>query len=676
MKRLLSIFLCTVLAFGICVLPAHATRENPERYEEKFQKVAATYTYMWGEDDFYYYYHELGDYYSVLTDRDDPDAQPDWVLVKAWGPAQEPWFTYTLIGDRILFGEGSLPFSHDYGVYDVRRGTFSSLEGAWNSGAFPELHETVERLHIGYPIGDADMDHELTVLDATRIQRIIAALSQPEEKDEIFGYAYSTELSYVSDYDRDGERSVMDATGIQRRMADLEEVKPEYVHTTGALLGVRAFEGEPVDFELLEYRDNILDKKMSSEYAGAVIQSKAELSDFLGQSLDGYGDEFFADNALYVVRVKLSGGYESDFALADLTAKGEYLYPHFTATGYDYTKYGYTSYSDRLLLYRIDQSTAQSAKALIASAEATSPYLVQSVGVTKNAIRLSGEVMDMQPIEEGQLSSFNPQKIKASDFNFAVLNQYIDFRDFLGIPSYKYNDEYFKDHKLLVMVYKDSPVESIYSLHEIYGDYRISNEPNNTIETLYWRYDVKGELPENYIWKYAFYELTEEEAENLKTFRVQNTVGGTSENIFWASKDKFNNYYDMKYPTRILTEKDAYFYETEDKAPYYTIFYTYDEYVNSKVVSEPDPQYDEAFFKKRALLYMYLPCTCKKGTAPQVTVGSEAQLSVAPEIFFKLTMQSGEENVKNGYDFLVSVPKPSRAERYTKLNLTTVYVSS
>ena len=62
----------------------------------------------------------------------------------------------------------------------------------------------------GYLIGDADMDNDVTVLDATRIQRFLADLvtdAQINKKN--------------ADADRDGEVTILDATRIQRFLADL-----------------------------------------------------------------------------------------------------------------------------------------------------------------------------------------------------------------------------------------------------------------------------------------------------------------------------------------------------------------------------------------------------------------------------------------------------------------------
>ena len=62
----------------------------------------------------------------------------------------------------------------------------------------------------GKLMGDADDDDEVTVLDATRIQRVLADL---EQKGQYY--------NIVGDVDQDGDVTILDATAIQRWLADL-----------------------------------------------------------------------------------------------------------------------------------------------------------------------------------------------------------------------------------------------------------------------------------------------------------------------------------------------------------------------------------------------------------------------------------------------------------------------
>ena len=64
-----------------------------------------------------------------------------------------------------------------------------------------------------YLIGDADGDSELTILDATHIQRVLAGLSQTNALRD-----------YLSDVDGSGDATILDATQIQRRLAGIPSI--------------------------------------------------------------------------------------------------------------------------------------------------------------------------------------------------------------------------------------------------------------------------------------------------------------------------------------------------------------------------------------------------------------------------------------------------------------------
>ena len=62
-----------------------------------------------------------------------------------------------------------------------------------------------------YLIGDADDDGDITILDATKVQRVLADLDKDDDG------AIAQRASMVDD-----ELNIMDATVIQRYLADLE----------------------------------------------------------------------------------------------------------------------------------------------------------------------------------------------------------------------------------------------------------------------------------------------------------------------------------------------------------------------------------------------------------------------------------------------------------------------
>ena len=82
--------------------------------------------------------------------------------------------------------------SNEYGLYDVLLFKSVSYRG----------EKVIVRL------GDVDNDGELTVIDATGIQRELAGIGSTEFIED------------CADYDRDGDVSVLDATAIQRTLAE------------------------------------------------------------------------------------------------------------------------------------------------------------------------------------------------------------------------------------------------------------------------------------------------------------------------------------------------------------------------------------------------------------------------------------------------------------------------
>ena len=100
------------------------------------------------------------------------------------------------------------------------------------------IHTAPVGLNKGDKLGDADRDGDVTVMDATRIQRFLAELCDIDGKD-FSGAALTEDQLLISDADEDGDVSVMDATAIQRFMADLpthegigEDIYHEWIEAT------------------------------------------------------------------------------------------------------------------------------------------------------------------------------------------------------------------------------------------------------------------------------------------------------------------------------------------------------------------------------------------------------------------------------------------------------------
>ena len=124
-----------------------------------------------------------------------------------------------------------------------------------------------------YLIGDADRDGEITILDATRIQRRLAGLAPSDRLAD-----------YLSDVDGDRSLSILDATCIQRRLASIDnrfhkenlipwKAKITSVHTDVNSSTVQV--GTTVTFTVVEEEHEIL-----SEYEfyvdGIMISERTE----------------------------------------------------------------------------------------------------------------------------------------------------------------------------------------------------------------------------------------------------------------------------------------------------------------------------------------------------------------------------------------------------------------
>lgn len=147
----------------------------------------------------------------------------NWTLIRAHVTMVEPWSVVLskVIGDTVLSwwtpGAGQFPFG--LFVYDAAQDKFFPIEEVKPEN-YDGLNEAIKALKLGRPLGDADGDGELTVLDATMIQRDIAQLDKLPVNDKYYP-DHSDGRSYA-DADLSGEVDILDATRIQRKIAHLD----------------------------------------------------------------------------------------------------------------------------------------------------------------------------------------------------------------------------------------------------------------------------------------------------------------------------------------------------------------------------------------------------------------------------------------------------------------------
>ena len=208
MKKIVSVLLVAVLLVCICVISVGAgTVESEYLYKNKFieyeiQSLIELVQY----DEKYYHLNKDGDI--------------DWALIYAYTNLCADTPGWMLIDDRIILTNSLYyPFVYCYGVYDAEVDDFIAISENMDLSKYEGLEDILSST-VGIPIGDADLDYNLTIMDATYIQRVMAGLCEFSSRDCI-DY-YGSPLKYISDLDRDGERTIFDATAIQMKLAKVE----------------------------------------------------------------------------------------------------------------------------------------------------------------------------------------------------------------------------------------------------------------------------------------------------------------------------------------------------------------------------------------------------------------------------------------------------------------------
>lgn len=202
MKKLVSFILVFVLLLSVTITPIFAqVNESEYLYKDKFIEYNIRP------------YQELLIYHEMYYHKD-ANGEIDWVFIQARSDYHQEISVDVVLADVYIHLDSTpIPFSLGYCIYDVKKDKFFGL------GYYDEYEVAEEYInkHIGIPLGDADMDGDLTVLDATLIQRAIAKLCEFDSRDYMMaGGQYNC---YISDIDRDGERTVIDATLIQDKLA-------------------------------------------------------------------------------------------------------------------------------------------------------------------------------------------------------------------------------------------------------------------------------------------------------------------------------------------------------------------------------------------------------------------------------------------------------------------------
>ena len=180
------------------------------------------------KNNYDYNQHLYSRTYDELYYHYDENGELDWVLVYC-AVMSSPSFNYAVFGDMVYIGDWCSPYKTGGGLYDVKENRFMDLCELDDLKEYDGLWDYLYERNFMYPIGDADNDRKLTVMDATIIQKKLAGI-----KDFFYDHYYHDDmtqpghyfkikgdLNYITDIDRDGKRTIMDATAIQLKLAEL-----------------------------------------------------------------------------------------------------------------------------------------------------------------------------------------------------------------------------------------------------------------------------------------------------------------------------------------------------------------------------------------------------------------------------------------------------------------------
>lgn len=211
MKRTISMGVILTFFLIIAIIPTSAKNITPDENNVFEDRFVAEYK-LTSYDDYVYY--------EIYTEYNE-FGEAEWVLVSATTLSGTDTYIHEVIGDWVFYDNFEWsPFSFKYCIYDVEDDTFIKLSQECLD-KYEDLDSQMPLLLHANLIGDADGDKELSVMDATYIQRALAKICEFDASDDLspYHFPYSENLHYISDFDRDGERTVLDATAIQMKLA-------------------------------------------------------------------------------------------------------------------------------------------------------------------------------------------------------------------------------------------------------------------------------------------------------------------------------------------------------------------------------------------------------------------------------------------------------------------------
>ena len=197
--------------------------ENKYKYDEIIiPKVFQDYELE--NPDLVIYYNEVFEYYAHDTDSSQDESIPEYVLIYLNSNMCMDMPVGDVFGDYVLMNSsGGYPYAYGYGIFIPSTEEIYDLSVAYKMG-IEGIESVFTEVKIGKLIGDMDKDREITIKDATIIQKCLSGISEFDKNDYIIAFSYEDNppLLYVSDFNRDCKRNISDATAIQKYLAEID----------------------------------------------------------------------------------------------------------------------------------------------------------------------------------------------------------------------------------------------------------------------------------------------------------------------------------------------------------------------------------------------------------------------------------------------------------------------
>lgn len=167
MKKILCIVLTLIVVFTACLTSVSAFSDDSIRLYRK--SFTDKYVKPYDAADGYYFYFEQ--HYGYENNNSDGDIE--WVLVYAGDMSYQKGKFKQVVSSRVFYSdEISSPFKFKYAVYDVKADEFYDLSDELIA-KYDGLYDALIDENAGVPLGDADMDKELSILDATQFRLLV-----------------------------------------------------------------------------------------------------------------------------------------------------------------------------------------------------------------------------------------------------------------------------------------------------------------------------------------------------------------------------------------------------------------------------------------------------------------------------------------------------------------------